>query len=211
MAGPIQKALSDVVSIASGATVAGKKLKDNERQASEEASAKAEAQAKAEADAKKKAEDIAKKEAQAKADREAKEAQAKADREAKEAQAKADREAQAKAKSEATMKEAQSVALQADLIRMGADPKSAEAFVNAKDLGLDTKGFGMIRKQGKFVGSYSSLADKLSKDALTDSLSSRVINQKGFAERIATLSQSRKGRVEALVKASEGGNNNVKK
>ena len=200
MAGPIQKALSDVVSIASGATVAGKKLKDNERQASEEASAKAEAQAKAEADAKKKAEDIAKKEAQAKADREA-----------KEAQAKADREAQAKAKSEATMKEAQSVALQADLIRMGADPKSAEAFVNAKDLGLDTKGFGMIRKQGKFVGSYSSLADKLSKDALTDSLSSRVINQKGFAERIATLSQSRKGRVEALVKASEGGNNNVKK
>lgn len=200
MAGPIQKALSDVVSIASGATVAGKKLKDNERQTSEEASAKAEAQAKAEADAKKKAEDIAKKEAQAKAEKEA-----------KEAQIKADKEAQAKAKSEATMKEAQSVALQADLIRMGADPKSAEAFVNAKELGLDTKGFGMIRKQGKFVGSYSSLADKLSRDALTDSLSSRVINQKGFAERVATLSQSRKGRVEALVRASEGGNNNVKK
>ena len=156
MAGPIQKALSDVVSIASGATVAGKKIKENERQASETASL-----------------------------------QAKAEEEAKKA--------------------TQETALEADLIRMGADPKSAEAFMDARKLGLDTKGFGMIRKQGKFVGSYSSLADKLSRDALTDSLSSRVINKKGFAERVATLSQTRKGRVEALVKASEGGNKNVKK
>ena len=160
MAGPIQKALSDVVSIASGATVAGKKIKENERQASETASL----QAKAEEEAKK-----------------------------------------------ATQETAKETALEADLIRMGADPKSAEAFMDARKLGLDTKGFGMIRKQGKFVGSYSSLADKLSRDALTDSLSSRVINQKGFAERVATLSQTRKGRVEALVKASEGGNKNVKK
>ena len=156
MAGPIQKALSDVVSIASGATIAGKKLKENERQASETASLQAKAE-------------------------------------------------------EETKKATQEAALEADLIRMGADPKSAEAFMDARKLGLDTKGFGMIRKQGKFVGSYSSLADKLSRDALTDSLSSKVINKKGFAERVASLSQTRKGRVEALVEASKGGEKNGKK
>jgi hypothetical protein len=88
---------------------------------------------------------------------------------------------------------------------MGADPKSAEAFMTARSLGLDTKQFGMIRKKGKFVGTYSSLAEKLSKDSLTDSLSSRAINDKGFANRIVALGGTRRGRVDALVKASEGG------
>ena len=154
MAGPIQKAMSDVVS--TGAVIAGvtKKVNDDERQAEQKLSA----QAKAEAEAK-----------------------------------------------EQTQKEAETVALEADLINMGANPESAKAFVNAKELGLDTQGFGMIRRKGKFVGSYSSLADKLSKDSLTDSLSSKVINEKGFAERIVALSASRKGRVEALVEASKGG------
>lgn len=101
--------------------------------------------------------------------------------------------------------EAKSTALEADLINMGADPESARAFINAKELGLDTQGFGMIRRKGKFIGSYSSLADKLSKDSLTDSLSSKVVNQKGFAERVLALSTTRKGRVEALVDASKGG------
>ena len=36
----------------------------------------------------------------------------------------------------------------------------------SSQLGLDTKGFGMIRKKGKFIGFYSSLAEKLSKDKL---------------------------------------------
>ena len=116
------------------------------------------------------------------------------------AQAKAEEEA-----SKAIQTEAKETALEADLIRMGADPESAKAFMNARALGLDTKSFGMIRKKGKFVGTYSSLAEKLSKDSLTDSLSSRVINQKGFAERVVALGGTRKGRVEALVKASEGG------
>ena len=154
MAGPIQKAMSDIVS--TGAVITGitKKLNDDERQAEEKISAQAEAEAEAK---------------------------------------------------EQTKKEAESVALEADLIRMGANPESARAFINAKELGLDTQGFGMIRRKGKFVGSYSSLADKLSKDSLTDSLSSKVINEKGFAERIVALSASRKGRVEALVEASKGG------
>lgn len=154
MAGPIQKAMSDAVSIASGITIAGKKIHEDKRQASEKLSAqnKAEAEAKAQA-----------------------------------------------------QKEAQATALEADLINMGANPDSAKAFVNAKELGLETKGFGMIRKQGKFVGSYSSLADKLSKDSLTDSLSSRVINEKGFADRIMALGGTRRGRVDALVNASKGG------
>jgi len=118
-------------------------------------------------------------------------------------------QAEAEAKNQKqTQEDASSIALEADLIRMGADAESAKAFVDAKNLGLDTKGFGMIRKKGKFVGSYSSLADKLSKDSLTDSLSSKVINQKGFAERVMSLSATRKGRVEALVEASKGGNNN---
>ena len=116
-----------------------------------------------------------------------------------EAEAKAERDLQ---------KEAKDTALQADLIRMGADPDSAEAFMTARALGLDTSKFGRIRKQGKFVGTYSSLAEKLSKDALTDSLSSRVINDRGFAERIVALGGSRRGRVDALVKASEGGKKN---
>ena len=100
--------------------------------------------------------------------------------------------------------EAKDTALEADLIRMGADPESARAFMNAKALGLDTKGFGMLRKKGKFIGSYSSIAEKLSKDALTDSLSSRAINDEGFRKRVLSLSGTRKGRVEALVQASGG-------
>ena len=77
--------------------------------------------------------------------------------------------------------------------------------MNARALGLDTKSFGMIRKKGKFVGTYSSLAEKLSKDSLTDSISSKVLNKRGFAERVMALSGTRRGRVDALVKASEGG------
>ena len=116
--------------------------------------------------------------------------------------------AETKAEEEAAkaiQKEAQEAALEADLIKMGADPKSTEAFMNARKLGLDTKNFGMIRRKGKFIGTYSSLAEKLSKDSLTDTLSSKVINNKGFAERVVALSKTRKGRVEALVEASEGG------
>lgn len=104
----------------------------------------------------------------------------------------------------AFQQEAKDTALQADLIKMGADPESAKAFMDARALGLETKGFGMIRRKGKFVGSYSSLAEKLSKDSLTDSLSSKVLNQKGFAERVMALSGSREGRVEKLVDASKG-------
>lgn len=113
-------------------------------------------------------------------------------------------EASAKAK-EAMQKEAKDTALEADLIRMGADPESASAFMNARALGLDTKQFGMIRQKGKFVGSYSSLAEKLSKDSLTDSFSSRLLNQRGFEERLMALGGTRQKRVEALVSASKGG------
>ena len=87
---------------------------------------------------------------------------------------------------------------------MGADPESARAFMTARSLGLDTKGFGMIRQKGRYVGSYSTIAERLSKDALTDSLSSRVINQEGFAKRVMALGGTRKGRVQALVEASGG-------
>lgn len=113
-------------------------------------------------------------------------------------------EAEAKA-TQAIQKEAKEASLEADLIRLGADPESASAYMKARALGLDTKSFGMIRKQGKFVGSYSSLAEKLSKDALTDSLSSKVINQKGFAQRVFDIASTRRGRVDALVTASKGG------
>ena len=153
MAGPIQKALSETVNIASGIAVAGKKLSETEKQASEKASAEAKAQEEA---------------------------------------------------SKAFQAEAQDTALEADLIRMGADPKSAEAFMLARQLGLETKGFGMLRKKGKFIGSYSSVAEKLSKDAITDSLSSRAINEEGFTQRILALGGTRKGRVSALLKASGG-------
>ena len=154
MAGPIQKALSEGVNIASGIAVAGKKLNEQEEQAVQKASAEAKAQEEA---------------------------------------------------SKAIQKEAKDTALEADLIRMGADPESAKSFMMARALGLDTKNFGMIRKKGKFVGTYSSLAEKLSKDSLTDSLSSRVINEKGFANRVVALANNRKGRVDALVGASQGG------
>lgn len=128
-------------------------------------------------------------------------------------EAKAAQEAEAKAAAEQQRQEqklasdtleAKDTALEADLIRMGADPESARAFMNAKALGLDTKGFGMLRKKGKFIGSYSSVAEKLSKDALTDSLSSRAINDEGFRKRVLALGGTRKGRVEALVQASGG-------
>lgn len=117
--------------------------------------------------------------------------------------ASAEAEAQRKA-SEAIQTEAQDTALEADLVRMGADPKSASAFMTARKLGLDTKGFGMLRQKGRYIGSYSTIAEQLSKDALADSLSSRVINEKGFAERVVALGGTRKGRVQALVEASGG-------
>lgn len=169
MAGPIQKAISEGVSIASGAAVASKKLYEDEKQASIQAQKEeSEAQKAAAAEQAKKEADVA--------------------------------------ASKAFKKEAQESAIEADLIRMGADPESARSFMLARSLGLDTKSFGMIRKKGKFVGTYSSLAEKLSKDSLTDSLSSKVINEKGFAERVMALGGTRKGRVEALVEASKGGN-----
>lgn len=122
---------------------------------------------------------------------------------AEKASAKAEAEAKAQ---RALQEEGKEIALEADLIKMGGDPKSVEAFMTARKLGLDTKSFGMIRKQGKFVGSYSSLAEKLSKDAVTDSLSSKVLNKQGFAERLALLSGKRSEKVGALVEASKGGN-----
>ena len=82
--------------------------------------------------------------------------------------ASAEAEAQRKA-SESLQKEAQEASLEADLINMGADPDSASAFMTARSLGLSTKGFGMIRQKGKYVGSYSTIAERLSKDALADS------------------------------------------
>ena len=119
---------------------------------------------------------------------------------------KASLEAEAKEKAErAIQEEAKEVAMQADLIKMGADPESVDAFMTARKLGLDTKSFGMIRKKGKFVGSYSSLAEKLSKDSLTDSFSSKVLNKEGFAQRLALLQGKRKEKAETLVKASKGG------
>ena len=153
MAGPIQRAMSEAVGTASAIAVVGKKLNENERQASEKASAEAKDKAEAES---------------------------------------------------ALQKEAQDTALEADLVRMGADPESAKAFMTARSLGMNTKGFGMIRKNGKFLGSYSSMAEKLSKDSLADSLSSRVINEEGFAKRIMALGGTRKGRVKALAEASGG-------
>lgn len=105
---------------------------------------------------------------------------------------------------DALQKEAQETALEADLVKMGADPESARAFMTARSLGMETKGFGMIKQKGKYVGSYSTIAERLSKDSLADSLSSRVINEKGFAKRIMALGGTRKGRVQALVEASGG-------
>lgn len=128
--------------------------------------------------------------------------EAKANQEAEAKKAEEEQRQQSKLASDTL--EAKDTALEADLIRMGADPESARAFMNAKALGLDTKGFGMLRKKGKFIGSYSSVAEKLSKDALTDSLSSKAINDEGFRNRILALGGTRKGRVKALVKASGG-------
>lgn len=115
------------------------------------------------------------------------------------AEAKAQKEAD-----DALQKEAQETALEADLVKMGADPESARAFMTARSLGMETKGFGMIKQKGKYVGSYSTIAERLSKDSLADSLSSRVINEEGFAKRIMALGGTRKGRVQALVEASGG-------
>ena len=129
----------------------------------------------------------------------------KASKEAKATQEAKAKEEQAKQRKLASdTLEAKDTALEADLIKMGADPESAKDFMNARALGLSTKGFGMLRKKGKFIGSYSSVAEKLSKDALTDALSSRAINDEGFRNRILALGGTRKGRVDALVKASGG-------
>ena len=124
-----------------------------------------------------------------------------------EGQVRKEASAEAKAQKEADdalQKEAQETALEADLIKMGASPESANAFMTARQLGLDTKNFGMIRQKGRYVGSYSTIAERLSQDSLADSLSSRVINEEGFAKRVMALGGTRKGRVKALVEASGG-------
>ena len=162
MAGPIQKAISDVITTGAAITGIGKKLSNDERQTGKEAEA----------------EGIPN-----------------------------ESETEKTAEEEARMRrEAESIAMEADLIRMGADPDTARAFMTARELGLDTSRFGTIRgRGGRFVGTYSSIAERLSRDSLTDSLTSRVINKRGFAERIAALTGGRKGKVAALVEASEGG------
>ena len=126
-------------------------------------------------------------------------AEAEAERKAGEEKALAEKKAQ-----EATLTEAKGVALEADLIRMGADPESVSAFMNARELGLSTKQF-MLRNKGKFAKAYSTIAEQASKDALTDSLSSKVLNKQGFAERVVALGGTRKARVRSLVEASKGG------
>ena len=132
--------------------------------------------------------------------------EAKAEEEAsakKQADEKAKRDAEV-AKKEATVLEAKGSALEADLINMGADPESARAFMNARELGLSTKKF-MLRNNGRFSKAYSTIADMASKDALTDSLSSKVLNKQGFADRVVALGGTRQARVKALVEASKGG------
>lgn len=179
MAGPIQSAMSQVVNLASGVAVAGKKVSEDKKQASEKQKLEMENKAKAE--------------------------KAEAEALQKKKQAEQDKALAEQKKAEAIQTEGRETALEVDLIRMGADPESARAFMNARKLGLDTKSFGMIRKKGKFVGSYSSLAERLSKDSLTDSLSSRAINDAGFAQKLYDIATTRKGRVEATLSASEGG------
>ena len=117
--------------------------------------------------------------------------------------ASAEAEAQKRAK-EATQQEAKETALEADLVKMGADPETAKAFMTARSLGLPTKNFGMLRQKGRYIGSYSTIAERLSKDSLADSLTSRAINDEGFAQRVMALGGTRRGRVDALVKASGG-------
>ena len=135
----------------------------------------------------------------------AKQASEKASAETKaEEEAVAKKQQAEKAQKEATLTEAKGTALEADLINMGADPESARAFMNARELGLSTKKF-MLREKGKFSKAYSTIADMASKDALTDSLSSKVLNKQGFAERVVALGGTRQARVKALVEASKGG------
>lgn len=117
--------------------------------------------------------------------------------------ASAEAEAQKRTK-EATQQEAKETALEADLVKMGADPETAKAFMTARSLGLPTKNFGMLRQKGRYIGSYSTIAERLSKDSLADSLTSRAINDEGFAQRVMALGGTRRGRVDALVKASGG-------
>ena len=124
----------------------------------------------------------------------------------RQARKEASSEAEAKRKAEEDLqKEAEETALEADLINRGADPDSARAFMTARSLGLDTKGFGMLRQKGRYIGSYSTIAEQLAKDSLADSLSSRVINEEGFAKRVVALGGNRRSRVQALVEASKGG------
>ena len=140
----------------------------------------------------------AREEASAKAEAKAKAESDKAQAEAKAKQAQVEQE-------KALQEEAQASTLEADLIKQGADPEKAKAFMDARALGLSTKGFGMIRgEKGKFKGSYSKIAEQLAKGALADSLTARVINEEGFAQRVMALGGTRKGRVQALVQASGG-------
>ena len=120
----------------------------------------------------------------------------------KEAQA---QEAESKAMAEAqeNVKEA---ALETDLVKMGADPEAARSFMTARKLGLDTKGYGMLRgKGGRFIGGYSSVAEKLAKGSLADTYSSKLINERGFQEKLLRLSQGSKSKAQEILKTVEGG------
>lgn len=153
MAGPIQAAISNAITAVSAATIAGKKLSEDEKQAHLK---------------------------------------------------KIEEEREDQAYQESLNKMAKEASLEADLISAGASPEKARGFVNAQQLGTDTSKFGMIRKKGKLVGSYSKYAQKLAEGALADSYSAQLISDKGFAERVVALGGTRKSRVEALLEAKGG-------
>lgn len=109
-------------------------------------------------------------------------------------------------------KMAKDASLEADLISAGGEPSKVKGFMTARELGTDTSKFGMIRgKKGRYVGSYSRYAEALAKGSLTDTYSSMLISDKGFADRVVALGGTRKERVKALLEAKGEIDNGAKK
>lgn len=127
---------------------------------------------------------------------------------AKEKEEKAEAEAQRMAKEQirAEDKEASAVALEADLINMGASPEAAKAYRLAQERGLGKPQRLLFDESGKPLATYEEVATILSMQAKETSLSARLRGKdKVKARREMLEGRSHEERVHNAVLASSGG------
>lgn len=179
MAGPIQTAIGSMLNTATGALAIGKKLSDDERQASEKAA------------------------------KEAKAAEAEEDKATKEAERQAKQEEKARKLASDTLKqekaEASAVATEADVRLLGGSPEAAKAYRLAQERGLANPKRLIYDEEGNAIATYSEMAEILADESLSGTVSSLLRGRNAVKNRRKLLEgKSHKENVENAVLAAGG-------